>query len=385
MKASECKITDLLKDPCQYVVPSFQREYCWGEERRMVFIDGVIDAFRSDPEHEIFFGAIVIMPIAPTRTGLRKYLLIDGQQRMITMLALFAALRDAGREYSTSDPLPDIENRLFLNAGEKDSYLYKILPHPKNRAAFFQALGSGIYNGDNIFPAAESFLNRLHREKDLDLGLFYTFLLDHFMVVRIELERDENPYPIFRSLNMRDSSSSGDEINAYQHFGDDPELMAIIAGGESELLEFKEGLTTGASSDRKSDNHAKNLVRSVAAFMNNRNGGMLLLGVNDSGQLRGVNREYGQVDRGKANWDGFLLHLRNILRSRLTVDAPFRYYTISRRTVRRHDVCVITVRHASAPVYVDKRFYVRSGNQTIEMLGPDLVSYVHECWPEWSG
>ena len=86
MKASDCMLADLLGHPCQYIVPSFQRAYRWDEERRTTFVDGVLDAFRRDPEHEIFLGAIAIMPIAATRTGLRKYLLVDGQQRLITML-----------------------------------------------------------------------------------------------------------------------------------------------------------------------------------------------------------------------------------------------------------------------------------------------------------
>ena len=31
---------------------------------------------------------------------------------------------------------------------------------------------------------------------------------------------------------------------------------------------------------------------------------------------------------------------------------------------------------ADEPVYIDKRLYVRTFNQTVEMLGPDLVDYV---------
>ncbi len=385
MKASEYLLVDLLRHPCQYVVPSFQKEYRWDEERRMTFVDGVLDAFRRDPEHEIFLGAIAIMPIAATRTGLRKYLLVDGQQRLITMMALFAALRDIGLKRGKPGELAKIDENLLLNPGEKGSYRYKVLPNPRNRAAFFQALSDGVHEGDDIFPAAESFLKRLHREKNLDLFKFFEFLISNFMVVRIELERDENPYPIYRSLNMWDSAPPADEMNAYQRFGDDPALMALIAGGESEFLEFKEGLSSSHSSERKGENRAKNLVRSVAAFMNSVNGGTLLLGVSDDGQVRGVNREYSEVDRGKGNWDGYLLHLRNILRSRLDIEAPFRYYSIQRHTVRNRDVCSILVEASPSPVYVDKRFYVRSGNQTIEMLGPDLVSYVNECWPEWNG
>ena len=380
MKASDCMLADLLGHPCQYIVPSFQRAYRWDEERRTTFVDGVLDAFRRDPEHEIFLGAIAIMPIAATRTGLRKYLLVDGQQRL--MLALFAALRDVGRERGNKDS-KIIEDTLLLNPGAEGNYRFKLLPHPRNRAGFFQALGEGVRSGPDEFAAAASFLKRLHREPRLDYGQFCSFLLRNFMVVLIELERDENPYPIYRSLNMWDAPPPAEQMHAYQRFGDDPALMALIAGGESEVLEFKEGLSSPQSAEKGMENHAKNLVRSVSGFMNSINGGMLLLGVTDDGAVRGVNREYVAIDRGKGNWDGYVLHLRNVLRSRLDVEAPFRFYQIQRHVVRKRDVCAISVDPANAPVYVDKRLYVRAGNQTIEMLGPDLVAYVHERWPEF--
>ena len=104
------------------------------------------------------------------------------------------------------------------------------------------------------------------------------------------------------------------------------------------------------------------------------------MGVADDGHVSGINREYKRIDRGKANWDGYHLYLRNMLRARLMIENPFRFYTISKHVVDGKDVCSIVVRPADAPVYVDKHLYVRSGNQTLEMHGPDLVAYVATRW-----
>jgi hypothetical protein len=65
---------------------------------------------------------------------------------------------------------------------------------------------------------------------------------------------------------------------------------------------------------------------------------------------------------------------------RLSIENPFRFYSVELRTVQKRDVCVIKIAPATAPVYLDKHLFVRSGNQTIEMLGPDLVNYVNTRW-----
>ena len=111
-------------------------------------------------------------------------------------------------------------------------------------------------------------------------------------------------------------------------------------------------------------------------------GGALLVGVRDDGSIRGVDPDYAVVDKGKANWDGFSLFLNNLLRMRLAIENPFLFYTVERRKAMDHDVCVVRVRPAPKPVYLDKHLFVRSGCQTIEMLGPDLVHYVATRWPD---
>ena len=379
MQAAECHLTDLISPACQYVIPSFQQPYHWDDERWMTFFAGVLEAFERTPPHELFLGALAIMPIGSTRSGLRKYLLVDGQHRLITMLAMLTALRDILRD-SDPDAALQLEQQCLLNHDESGSYRYKLLPLARNRASFFQALGAGVLNGDDVFPAADFFLRELELQRGLNYHALCEFLLTRFIAVRIELDRNENPYPIFRSLNMDGESFRQRWEDDERAFADDPSLMAMIAGGESDQLEFKEGLLPRGKKQPNSERHGLGLVRSVAGFMNSPQGGTILLGVTDEGHTRGINHEYRAVDGGKANWDGYALHLQNMLRARLEIEAPIRFYTVTRHDVRGHAICAIRVEPADAPVYVDKRLVVRSGNQTVEMRGPDLVAYVNENW-----
>lgn len=363
----------------QYVVPSFQQPYNWKDDRWATFLQGVLDTHRRDPGHEIFLGAIVIMPVQSTLSGLQKYLLVDGQQRLITMLALLAALRDIIRE---QDPrrAETIARAFMLNEREEGGYHYKLLPLPKNRTLFFNSLGGETSAASTAFPAAAFFREELEEEPRLDINAFAEYLSKNFMVVRIELEKDENPYPIFKSLNMLEAPEKPGELDQYVKFASDPRLMALIASGESEQLEFKEGLLARRSDHRLTEKRINGVVRTVAAFMNSYSGGTLLIGVYDDGSIKGINREYRRIDKGKPNWDGYLLHLRNTLRARLGIENPFRFYKITQHKIDNRDVCQIVVKPADAPVYIDKRLYVRSGNQSLEMQGPDLVAYVQNRW-----
>jgi hypothetical protein len=381
MKAAECHLSDLISPACQYVVPSFQQPYQWDDERWMTFFSGVIEAFERTPPHELFLGALAIMPIGSTRSGLRKYILVDGQHRLITMFALLAALRDILRTHDVA-AATQLEQQCLLNRDETGSYRYKLLPLGCNRPSFFQALGDGVLAGDDVFPAADFFLHELEMHRQLDYHALCDFLLTRFIAVRIELDRNENPYPIFRSLNMNGESFRQRWEDDERAFADDPQLMAMIAGGESDQLEFKEGLIPRGQQQPAGERHGLGIVRSVAGFMNSPQGGTILLGVTDEGRVRGINHEYRVVDPGKSNWDGYALHLQNMLRARLEIEAPFRFYSITRHDVRGHEICAIRVSPAEAPVYVDKRLQVRSGNQTVEMRGPDLVVYVNDNWPQ---
>ena len=381
MHASEYNLEKLLKGDKQFVVPSFQPAYGWNEARWTAFLEGVLELYQSKEVHETFLGAIVLMPLESSPNGVKKYLIVDGQQRLITMLALVAAIRDLLKK-SNPQFAKKITEHCLVNKVENGYFHFKILPNKKDRHAFFDAMNEKRKHSKSPFPATRFFAEQLEEAAPmLDMKKFYSLLLKKFMTVCIELEKDENPYPVFRSLNLSDAPKSKAELSAYHKFASDPRIMALIAGGESQQLEFKESLTGHSCNGKDIEKYGRNIVRAVSGFMNSSTGGSLLIGVQDDGIVSGINDEYAKADRGRANWDGYHLHLRNLLESRLSIENAFRFYKVSHHTLDGRDICRIRVEPADAPVYVDKRLYVRSGNQTLEMRGPDLVAYVHDHWP----
>lgn len=169
-------------------------------------------------------------------------------------------------------------------------------------------------------------------------------------------------------------------IQQYVRFAPNPEIIALISGGEGQHVEFKQTACLNPSTGNKEISIRGKIIRAVAGFMN-AEGGSLFIGVRDEdGKITGINDEYSHANPQKNNWDGYKLFLTDLLNTNLQLSAPFQYYEISHRTIEGLDLAIIKIMPTPEPVYVEKHFYVRNGNQTRELLGPDLVEYVKNHW-----
>jgi hypothetical protein len=72
-----------------YVVPDFQRPYAWGTDNIDEFWGDLTDPERHDP---YFVGPVVVYDAVDGEIGI-----VDGQQRLTTVILLFAVIRDLAR------------------------------------------------------------------------------------------------------------------------------------------------------------------------------------------------------------------------------------------------------------------------------------------------
>lgn len=160
-------------------------------------------------------------------------------------------------------------------------------------------------------------------------------------------------------------------------------IAELIAAGESQRSEFKStarfNLHTGQA-DKKME---QVIVKTVAGFLNSE-GGTLLIGVADNGEVLGLNDDYSTMSKG--NRDGFELSLRQRLEASLSSSTAA---TVSFEfdQVQGKDVCVLRVAPAGKPVFAKPldgsgatEFWVRIGNATNQLHGEDFVSYKDEHW-----
>ncbi len=127
-------------------------------------------------------------------------------------------------------------------------------------------------------------------------------------------------------------------------------------------------------------------MKNVAAFANSQ-GGTLLIGVDDEGQVLGLEKDYLSLD--SVDRDKFELHLRNLLNQQFGVGFVTLKLRIQFHEVEGNEVCQIEVNPAKESVILktkDKngqtieKFYTRSGNFSQEIPLSEISEYMKELF-----
>ena len=162
-------------------------------------------------------------------------------------------------------------------------------------------------------------------------------------------------------------------------------LEEMIAEGESDELEFKSSLRWDYVEGRINKELELVIVKSIAAFANGQ-GGTLLIGVKDDGEVLGLEHDYISLDG--ADRDKFERHLRGILGNHLGAS-----YVAGKVKVRFHvdgdelEVCQVDVSPAAQPIIITLRdkggqpvekFFVRSGNTSQWLPLSEMNTYIRE-------
>ena len=142
------------------------------------------------------------MPTTSVPHGVAKYLLIDGQQRLTTVLILLAVLRNKAREIGNNKLADKIHNTLLVNQYEDGYDFYKLLPTQVDRSAY-KAIIDGRGEGTNPVSEAYQFFEKKLNSNTMDFDKILKIVSDCFSVVSIVLDADDNPYLVFESLNAK--------------------------------------------------------------------------------------------------------------------------------------------------------------------------------------
>ena len=84
MDAIKGNINSILNGFKQFTIPVYQRIYSWEREQCQRLWDDIVDMQKKQREGH-FVGAIVNIAEQAMPTGVQKYMIIDGQQRMTTL------------------------------------------------------------------------------------------------------------------------------------------------------------------------------------------------------------------------------------------------------------------------------------------------------------
>jgi hypothetical protein len=152
-------------------------------------------------------------------------------------------------------------------------------------------------------------------------------------------------------------------------------VTELISLGESVTLEFKSSLQWDMVQNRQNTALRASVVKTIAAFLNTE-GGTLLIGVEDQGDVCGVNLDLQLVGNSE---DGFAQLVNTLMFQQLGAGAvPYIRQRIE--AVDGHKVCVPDVDRSAEPVFTKsdkgREFFVRVGNTTRALDPEETLRYI---------
>ncbi|RMG73140.1 MAG: ATP-binding protein, partial [Bacteroidetes bacterium] len=161
----------------------------------------------------------------------------------------------------------------------------------------------------------------------------------------------------------------------------DRDLESLIAQGESETLEFKSSFRYDLRQQQVNKGLEGVIMKTLAGMMNSE-GGTLLIGVSDEGEVLGLEPDYQALKR--KDRDGFEQLLNNTVADRLGTPAC-EWIRVFFHQQAGKEVCRIRVSPAPQPVYVQEsgkeaKFYIRTGAGTRAMTLPEAIAFIQQKW-----
>jgi Protein of unknown function DUF262 len=203
----------LLEGDKQYVVPYFQRTYSWRKRQWTTLFDDILELYELGSHNSHFLGSMVLLAEHNEASAAPQTLVIDGQQRLVTLSLFLAAIRDTARDPAFATHL---QETYLVNRDGSD---VKVLPTNQDRPAFATVIQrANEPEPSPIRDAYRTFKEALAQQidKGIELDRLVQIVVSQLSFVAITLDADDNPYRIFESLNAKGMPlTQGDLLRNY--------------------------------------------------------------------------------------------------------------------------------------------------------------------------
>lgn len=200
LDADDYDISEVLEGSHQIEVPDYQREYAWGKDQWGELWDDIYALTRDRDNH--FIGSIVVIE---RRDGnIKKFELVDGQQRLTTISIILCAIRD---RFEQEDEYKDIAGFVqeFLEIQSRTTGKdYQKLKLNKFHNPDYQKVLDGntdLLDDSQIGEAYEYYIKKLSELDASKVQEIYDELIHSMNLVQIECGSEISAFRLFESLN----------------------------------------------------------------------------------------------------------------------------------------------------------------------------------------
>jgi len=313
-----------------------------------------------------------------------------------------ASIKSINRVISKDEQFKECDNSIYIHKSKNSEIVCKTSDIKFDHSNYFQVVLQDIVVNEYLVLFFRSALGKLIIES-LKSGENYPVLtqkhLEQALITLPTLDEQktivhtQNKLQVLKkaidnfdselALNPTSSSAILGQLDimldAINSLTDADKIRAIVREGETKYVEFKETFSLDIKELRKEtytpkkETHIEtSALKTVVAFLNT-DGGQLLIGVSDNGQILGLDNEINKLHK---NLDKFLLHWKTRLKERIGEE----YYPfIEARVIKidTKDLLIVECKSSKSPCFLDKKdFYVRTNPACDKLDGAKLVEYV---------
>ena len=197
----------------EYQIPMFQREYSWEQEQCETLWDDLIDFHNEkDKKDKYFLGNIVVHPIDESE----KFSVIDGQQRLTTLLLLIRALFDNAGTVKALEECLKIKDKLSSELTDNIRLNSDVIEGDKKNLEKIILEGRCDDENSRLNINYDMFKKKISdwkqgKTSDKLNKLILTFL-DNVVLLPILCETEDDALNIFETINNRGLSLSDADI-----------------------------------------------------------------------------------------------------------------------------------------------------------------------------
>lgn len=211
MDATKGNIYSILNGNKQFLIPVYQRYYSWDIDQCKRLWNDIVDMQKKNKLGH-FVGSIVNIAEKAMPTGVQKYMIIDGQQRITTLTLLLIALRDYAMNHLEDESInyKRIDNMLLKNEYENGDERYKLLLTENDKDILVNLVEKKPISDDTtsrLITNLAYFSEQIERKELLPAEIYES--IGKLQIVNITLDRTvDDAQAIFESLN-----STGKELS----------------------------------------------------------------------------------------------------------------------------------------------------------------------------
>jgi hypothetical protein len=249
----EAPIGKIFSDDFVFTIPTYQRPYSWEKEQATELLDDLLQALGTDndPIEELnpyFLGSIVLI-----KADLPPAEVVDGQQRLTTLVILLAALRELAPKdeadelttyiYEKAKKLSNIPDRFRLSVRSRDADFFQDFIQKETGFKQLKNLTAVLTDPQmNMRDNALDFLTKLERVPEAVRLRLASFVVSRCYLIVVTTPDFAAAYRIFSILNDRGLNLSNADILKAAVIGEIPEDLQDEYTAQWESCEERLGL-----------------------------------------------------------------------------------------------------------------------------------------------